>query len=399
MDLSLALLRRGYHALAEERGRHDDADTFAARLLGRHALVLRGADGARVFYDTERVSRVGSVPPPLAGLIFGSGAMHGLDGREHDVRKHLFLDVLDDEAVERLVAVVAERLRDRLVESAGREVDLFALLVEVYGDSVLRWAGVPSHERQRSSLARQMAAIVDGFGGSPRAYARGWAARAHLDRWAGRLVAAQRRSGRTGDATPLARIASLPVPARTAGVELLNLLRPTVAVAWPATWAVVELLRDADLAAQVRGSAGELVRRRVAHEVRRVRPFVPALAGRARIAFTHDGLSVRPGDRLVLDVVGTDTDPAHWSAPDRFDPQRFTDAEPDAYAFVPQGGGCPRNGHRCPGEPLTVRIVEATLEEVGRYDLVSGDPELPDQPMTRMPRRPGPTGRLVLTAR
>jgi fatty-acid peroxygenase len=62
----------------------------------------------------------------------------------------------------------------------------------------------------------------------------------------------------------------------------------------------------------------------------------------------------------VLDVPGTDRHPGSWHDPEEFLPERFADLMPDPFAFVPQGGGDTRTGHRCPGESLTVRILSET---------------------------------------
>ena len=33
-----------------------------------------------------------------------------------------------------------------------------------------------------------------------------------------------------------------------------------------------------------------------------------------------------------------------------------------SFTFIPQGGGDPAKGHRCPGEHITVEIMKATIE-------------------------------------
>jgi fatty-acid peroxygenase len=243
-DLAWRLWRDGYRALPEERARHDGADTFETRLLGRRALVVRGPAGARLFYDTSVIRRYDAIPAPLASLLFGAGAVHGLDDAEHAARKSMFLGLLTPERIAPLVTAVERELARRAARWRGR-VAVFDELVEVYGTAVLPWAGISCSRRRAARLARRLARIVDGFGGVPTAYARGWAARIAANRWARRLV----ESVRIGETIPpagsvLAVIAGSDLPASVAAVELINVLRPTVAVAglarssrwpWPST--------------------------------------------------------------------------------------------------------------------------------------------------------------------
>jgi fatty-acid peroxygenase len=158
---------------------------------------------------------------------------------------------------------------------------------------------------------------------------------------------------------------------RVAGVELLNVLRPTVAVAWPATFLARSLLehpRWRPLVDGRHGNGGAASRTAFGHEVRRTCPFVPALAGRARAAAELDGVRIEPGDRVVLDVPGTNRDPRLWLEADDFLPERFGAGSPDRWSYVPQGGGYPAFGHRCPGEQLTVRILEETTRVLAGLD-------------------------------
>jgi len=373
-DLALKLWRDGYRALAAERLRHDDPDAFGGSLLGRRTAVVRGADGARLFYDTSRVRRARGIPGPLSGLIFGRGAVHGLDDEEHAERKAMFLGLLAEDRTDALASAVSADLRRRAAGWRGREVVVFDELVEAYGAGVLRWAGVDLSPREARAW-------------SPAAYARGWRARLIADRWAARLVEEVRRGRCTPPPdTALAVIAGSDLPTRVAAVELLNVLRPTVAVAWPATFAALALVTHPEWRDPLVGPDAD--RRRVAfgHEARRLYPFVPALAGRARGPVKAGPVELREGDRIVLDVIGTDHDPQVWRDPDSFDPERFLDADPDPYGYVPQGGGDPSTGHRCPGEPLTVRLLAETVGVLAEPDL-----EVVSRPAydpRRMPARP-----------
>lgn len=361
-DLALKLWREGYRALADERLRHDDPDAFETSLLGRRTAVVRGAEGARLFYDAARVRRERAIPAPLAALLFGQGAVHGLDDEEHSGRKAIFLELLAEDRIDPLADAVGADLRERAAGWGGREVVVFEELVETYGGAVLRWAGVDLSPKGSRTWSRRLAAIVDGFGFAGAAYARGWRARLLADRWAARLVSEVRGGRRTpAPGTALAVIAGSELPARVAGVELLNILRPTVAAAWPATFAVLALATHPEWRGGLVGPDAE--RRRIAfgHEARRLYPFVPALAGRARCSVRAGAVELAEGDRIVLDVVGTDHDPQQWSDPQEFVPTRFLEGDPDPFEYVPQGGGDPATGHRCPGEPLTVRLLAETV--------------------------------------
>jgi fatty-acid peroxygenase len=369
LDLGLHLLRSGYRALPEERSAHDGADAFTTSLLGRRAVVVRGREGARLFYDGEVTHRRGAVPPLLAGLLFGRGAVHGLDGADHATRKAMFLEILSDERVDPLAGAIGRDLDRRTRSWPGREVPVFDELVLVYGAAVQAWAGIPAPTARTS---RRLAAIVDGFGGSPVAYPRAWAARLRADRWATRLV----REVRSGAVHPpagsvLQLLAGGPgrdLDARTAGIELLNILRPTVAVAWPGTFLARALSEHPSWRSRLVGADANGLRTAFGHEVRRTCPFAPALAARAHRAAQVDGVRVEPGDFVVLDIPGTGRDPTWWADADEFRPERFADLMPDPFAFVPQGGGDPDTGHRCPGEPLTVRILSETARVLAGVD-------------------------------
>lgn len=186
----------------------------------------------------------------------------------------------------------------------------------------------------------------------------------------------------------LAQIAATDLAAPVAAVELLNVLRPTVAVAWPGTFAALALARHPQWRSRVADDAAdhEQARRAFGHEVRRTAPFVPALAGRMRADAVVGGVRLRPGDRIVLDVPGTDKDTGSWDAPEEFRPDRFAAGYPDPFTFVPQGGGDPATGHRCPGEPLTVRLLAETLGALAATDYEVVSPATTD--LGRIPTLP-----------
>jgi len=79
------------------------------RLLGRDALLVRGAEGVAVFYDGDRTARHGAMPAIVQQTLFGRGSVHSLDGEEHRHRKSTFVDVAyEDAQVERLSPLLAD---------------------------------------------------------------------------------------------------------------------------------------------------------------------------------------------------------------------------------------------------------------------------------------------------
>lgn len=111
-DRTLDFLRRGYafsDAWRRELGAVDPRSVarIPLRLLGGRALLVRGDEGVRLFYDTSRVKRHGAMPLPVRGPLFGAGAVHGLDDDEHRHRKAMFVSLAyDDSQVARLLPLV-----------------------------------------------------------------------------------------------------------------------------------------------------------------------------------------------------------------------------------------------------------------------------------------------------
>jgi fatty-acid peroxygenase len=78
---------------------------------------------------------------------------------------------------------------------------------------------------------------------------------------------------------------------------------------------------------------------------------------------------------VLLDLYGQNHDPGLWPDPYDFAPGRFLGRTADRDVLVPQGGGDPRTGHRCPGEVITVTLLEALTTRLARlrYDVPEQD--------------------------
>lgn len=123
-------------------------------------------------------------------------------------------------------------------------------------------------------------------------------------------------------------------------------------------------------------------------EVRRYYPFAPLIGAKVRKSFTWKGVRFKKGRLVFLDMYGTNHDQKLWDEPDAFRPERFQERKDSLYDFIPQGGGDPMKGHRCPGEGITVEVMKATMD----FLVNDIDYDVPDQDisysLSRMPTRP-----------
>lgn len=406
-DRAPLLARHGYlftAALAErERRELHERGAVTLTFLGRPTLLVSGVSGVELFYDEDRVVRHRAVPAPIAMSLFGPGAVHGLDGQVHRHRKQLFLAALRQDEVDRVVEIARRRWRAEVArwghDGTG---SVFASAVTAFGSSIIEWAGADEDDATMARHAGWMADIVGGFGVPGPAYLKAVVARRRCDRWARGLVRRARSRGPDGQGPWLEQVAGFrdadgqQLPEATAAVELLNILRPTVAVAWLTAFAVLALDQHPSWRARLRDDGDGTVAEAFAHEVRRYYPFVPVLAARARHGFEHAGEVVAPGQRVLLDVHGTDHD-VSWPDPWAFDPGRFLGVDPCEVAhYVPQGGGPRETGHRCPGEGVSNGLLQLVVSELAQLD----GWRLPMQDLhyslRRMPTRPASGVRVEL---
>ncbi len=382
------------------------------RLLGREALFVRGEEGVRVFYDESLVRRHGAMPAFIQESLFGHGSVHSLDGEEHRHRKATFVDVLyDDAEVQRLLPELEGQWQGELdAWVAGGERSAYEAAVGALGRAIMRWAGIPGTAAAQTRWAKRQAQIVDGFGVpySPE-FALALVNRAWSDRHAAELIEAVRTGTlRPAEGTALHAWAHHRdqggelLPAKRAGVELQNSFRPMIAVSRFVAFAAKELHdrpewreRIAAETAQRGSLVGGPLATAFAQETRRTAPFVPMLPAWAETDVELDGERVPAGGRVVLDILGTDTDTREWERPSQFAPERFVgvDDYEALHAFVPHGGGDVRTGHRCPGEKLAIAGLAASIA-------VLSDPRLRisghglDVNRRRMPTKPHSGGRV-----
>jgi fatty-acid peroxygenase len=394
LENSPLLLAKGYGWLPDGR-RARGRRTVAARLGGLPVLGIEGPDAARFLYDEDHVRRSHAIPEPVQGTLFGKGAVHTLDGEAHRVRKAMFVSLLmDDDRIATLVkgATVAW---DAAVPGwvARDEVVLFDVAAEVITRAVCNWAGVPVADGEVSSVARDLTAMVDGFATAGPRHWRARRARGRREAWLARLLEEVRSGAATVPAGSVVDVVAGHRDAggerldpRTAAVEVLNVIRPTVAISWFLAFSGHALARWPQYRDRL-ASGDPAFAEAWADEVRRFYPFAPFIGGRAPREVEWDGERVPEHSMVLLDLYGQNHDPDLWDDPYVFCPEQFLGREVGAFELVPQGGGDPRTGHRCPGERVTVAVLSALAIRLARLQA-----DVPEQNLSislrRIPARP-----------
>ncbi|WP_138734143.1 cytochrome P450 [Modestobacter excelsi] len=398
-DQSLPMLAKGYAWLPDRR-RTAGRDTVQTRLLGvRRMLGVEGPAGARFPYDEDHVRRSGALPEPVVSTLFGHGAVHTLDGEPHRVRKAMFVHLLMDDGTADLVDRVGAAWDDAVPRWAAQpQVVLMDEAARVLTRGVCDWAGVPVSDEELPALAGDLTTLVDGFAtGAPRHW-RARRVRQRREAWLAGIVDAVRAGERTPPAGSVLDVVATHrdsegelLEPRVAAVEVLNVIRPTVAVSWFLGFAAHALHRWPTGRERLR--TGGAYATAFAHEVRRYYPFAPFIGGRAPREVEWDGERVPAGSMVLLDLFGQAHDPELFPEPYAFRPERFLTEDGDRvrdigpWELVPQGAGDPRTGHRCPGEDVTVALLASLAVRLARLGY-----RLPDQDLTislrRIPARP-----------
>jgi fatty-acid peroxygenase len=372
LDATIALRADPYRFISRT-ARRLRSDAFRTRFALRPLICVTGPAAAALFYDSGRFVRRGAAPEPLRATLFGKGAMQALDGEEHLARKALFLALMTPARVQDLVALFdAELAAASRAWAARPSVRLYDALHPVLARAVCRWAGVPLPHADVPRRTRQLVEPFDAAGAVGPGHFRSRRARHAAEAWLEALIDdVQAGRLRADPAGALHAVAAFRRPdgtalsPRIAAVELLNVLRPVVAVSVYLVFAAHALHVHPEVRQRLRTGDADYARAFV-QEVRRFYPFFPAVVARVRDDFEWRGLAFPRGTRTMLDLYGTNHDARTWAAPELFRPERFLNRAEDPYDFVPQGGGDARTGHRCPGERTTVALLLAAADAFAR---------------------------------
>lgn len=366
IDNTLSLVFEGYRFISNRCERYQ-SDIFQTRLLFKKTICLRGEAAAKVFYDTEKFSRQNAAPKRVQKTLMGEGGIQSLDGETHQQRKKIFMSLMTPEHMAQLTELTRQQWQEAAQQWEQRErVVILDAAHEVLCRTVCTWSGVPLPEAEVRQRTQDLAAMIDGAGGIGLRYWRARWGRKQSEKWIKTIlgqIRAHELKVPENSATYAFAWYRTPegnlLDQHVAAVDLLNVLRPVVAIARYVTFAALALYEHPECRQKLQDEAD--YRELFTQEVRRFYPFFPFAAARTRHSFEWQEYHFPEGVEVLLDLYGTNHDPHLWDNPEKFQPERFRQWNESSFNFIPQGGGDHYINHRCAGEWITIQLMKMTL--------------------------------------
>ncbi len=384
IDHSLSLMREGYMYILNRR-RSFHSDIFETRLFGKKVICMGGKEAAEIFYDSEKFKRKNAAPNRAVQTLFGKNGVQSLDDKEHKLRKEMFMSIMTHDQLKKLINVTKEQWQ--FAVNKWRQMDaviLYDEVQEILSRTACQWAGVPLPEEEVTELSKDLGAMFESVTKVGPNHWKGRNARNQVEKWVGELVD-KVRSGKVHPPKNSVldkfiwhrNLDGTLLDTETVAVEIINILRPIVAIAIYINFLALALHHYPEERKKLK-SDNENYPELFIQEVRRYYPFFPFVSALVKKDFTWKGYTFEEDTLTLLDLYGTNHDPSTWDNPDQFNPERFANKELTLYDFIPQGGGDYFMGHRCAGEWLTIEVMKVSLD----YLVNQMDYELPEQDLS-----------------
>lgn len=394
IDNTVRLLKEGY-LFIPNRMKTLQTNIFQTRLIGKKVICITGKDAAQLFYDSNKFIRHNAMPKRIQKTLFGVNAIQGMDGDAHLHRKQLFLSILTTERVSLLKEILRGKYQDAIPRwSSLDQINLFDETSSLLCESACEWCDIPITHEEAKIRSRQFMNMVFSISQIGPDYWKGKASRKSTEKWIETIIKEVRSYDRkTNENTPLYQIAFYkdmngnPLSDRKAAIELINVIRPIVAICIYIVYAALALHENPQMKELLKDPASNYYDMFV-QEVRRFYPIGPFLAAKVKQDFSWDGYLFQKDTLVLLDVYGINSDASLWKYPNVFSPDNFLHWDHDHYKLIPQGGGDPKTGHRCPGERITLELMKESI------DFLVNDIEytVPNQnlnfPLNRIPTLP-----------
>ena len=359
-----------------------DAPVVKAEFFNESITVIYGEEAARKFYDPENFKREGAMPKPVLKTLFGEDGVQTLDGKAHHHRKNYFMDLMTPERMEEYHQVLAKHLSEALDKQHG-EFELFDLANKVLFNAISEWSGINLAKFDKETLeklAENQISMISSAVTSPTDHMKGISDRKESEKWAQELIKEARKHPVPGKENralyTFANATDLNgelLPVEVAAVDLLNIIRPTVALTvWVALMGHALFAKEGIYNALQADFAN--LQDPFIQEMRRYYPFFPMLPAISISDVEIDGYEIPKDSWVVLDVYGTNHDERNLVLPEQFDIERYIGKAKDLsyeeeYEMIAQGGGKFREMHRCAGEWITLHSMRVFSDHlVNKYE-------------------------------
>ncbi|AKD04659.1 cytochrome P450 [Pontibacter korlensis] len=395
IDNTLAVLMDGYPFLTKRMEKFN-SKIFKTRLLGEEVICLYGKEAAALMYDNSYFWRQNVIPKRVQNTLMGTNGVQMLDDEQHHHRKALFMSFMSRDKIQRLMELMLRYWRAYAQKWEKMErVVLFDEASEVMYLAASEWAGVAVDPTKVREHAQEYINMIFGFGGVAMRYLRGVKARNKREQEIGQVIE-NIRSGKLDvpkntAAYQIAWFRDLDgelLDTKIASVELINVIRPIVAIANYVAYSALALHEHPEQRNKL-ASGEDKYSQYFVQEVRRLYPFTPFLGARTRKGFEWNGYQFDEGKLVLLDAYGMLHDPEIWPEPYEFKPERFSNWSGSPFDFIPQGGGDDfYTTHRCAGEWITIEAMKVALKfltlevqyEVPQQDLSISLVQIPTKP-------------------
>lgn len=368
IDHTLSLVREEYMYIVNRRHSFN-SDVFETRLFGKKAICMGGKEAAEIFYDTEKFKRKDAAPNRVVQTLLGKNGVQALDGQAHTHRKQMFMSIMSPDGLKKLTDITKKQLEMALDRWEQMDkIVLYEEAQEIMCRTACQWAGVPLQEDEVKKLTKDLAAMFESPAAIGPKHWLGRNARNQVEKSIGELINAVRDGILNPPEDTALHVFAWHsdlegnlLDTETAAVEVINILRPIVAIAIFINFTALAVHHYQEEREKLQ-SGDEKYAQMFVQEVRRFYPFFPFVGAIVKKDFTWHNYKFEKGTLTFLDLYGTNHDPQIWGNPDEFSPNRFAEWEGSPFSFIPQGGGDYLMGHRCAGEWVTIEVMKVSLD-------------------------------------
>lgn len=351
------------------RRRATDDSPFALRFPGLGEVVFFGtAAAAREIFSAPATSSQAPLPNPIEPVV-GSGSLILLSGEKHRRERGLLMPAFHGERIKSYADTFASATSEEIRElRPGQSLPAYELAVQIALHVAIRVVfsvAEPGRRRQYGDAIKELLrantaplmlvpTLRREFGGHGP-WARLLRLRDHLDQLLSADMADRRERGLTGPDMLDVLLSATDEDGRgRSEQEMHDQLRTLLAAGHETTatslaWALYHIHRDDSVRERL---IAELAHRpspiemaalpflgAVIKESQRMHPPVPIVLRRLTSPLSIGGVRYPAGRVVGIALYALHFNPAIWSEPDRFSPDRFLDKRISPFEYAPFGGG------------------------------------------------------------